>query len=552
MLTVTRHGPSAPVRPDAKILGLEDLLARRARLRAQGQTITQCHGCFDLVHPGHVRHLKHAAEQADVLLVTLTPDELVGKGDHRPIFPDHLRAENLAALGCVDFVCVNPCATAEELLRLVQPDVYVKGREYELNDDPRFEAERRAVEDHGGRIVFTSGDVVFSSTALLAALPRDPAEATSPVDRLHAAHNLAPEALDTLTERFANRTALVVGETIIDTHVLCDRPDVASEAACLSLRPIERASFDGGAAVIASHLAALGATPTLVTALPESAPAEAFLERMRGQGVDVRAVRCGGEMLEKQRFMVDGAQVMKLDLVHPVTIDARQQDELFEHTNAAEHYDVAVLADFGHGLLTPHALERLSLGLRPRVGVLAGDVSGRRSSLGSLRGMDLLTPTEFELREAMGDYDSSINAVVWALMSRTGARVVIVTMADAGLVVFQRTPNTGSDGWRSRVWAEHIPALLSHAADPLGCGDALLSAASIALACGASTVQAGYAGSLAAAAESAIIGNLPVSAATLRREARRHTRPTLAMPSPVVLKQTPAGPRTRPAGAAIT
>jgi rfaE bifunctional protein nucleotidyltransferase chain/domain len=115
--------------------------------------VVQCHGCFDIVHPGHIRHLQHAARQGDLLLVTITADACVNKGDGRPLFNEELRAENLAALDCVDLVFVNPDPTAEKLLDEVRPDIFIKGREYESNKDPRFAAEREAVERHGGRVV---------------------------------------------------------------------------------------------------------------------------------------------------------------------------------------------------------------------------------------------------------------------------------------------------------------------------------------------------------------------------------------------------------------
>ena len=448
----------------------------------------------------------------------------MGKGDGRPLFPAPLRAENLAALSFVDLVCVNTEATAESLLDRTRPDVYVKGREYETNDDPRFAAERRAVERHGGRVVFTSGDLVFSSTALisgLAAPESDAGEEESPrsasLRRLRTMHALSAGALEPIVEGARGARAVVVGETIIDTYVSCDRPEVASESPCLSLRPLGQASFDGGAAVIALHAAALGAETTLVTALPDDEEAAAFLERMREAGVSVRSIRVDQPMLEKQRFLVGRDKVVKLDRVRPLTLDTEARARLAQmvEREASGVVDAAVVADFGNGLLTPRSLENVSAALRPLCRVLAGDVSGRRSSLGSLQGMDLITPTEMELRGATQDYESSLNAVVWNLMERTGARSVITTLADEGLISFTRLRGAAGEGWRSRVAGEHVPSLEPRPLDPLGCGDALLAVASLALARGASHVQAAYLGAAAAAEASIRLGNHPVGSAAL-------------------------------------
>ena len=129
---------SQPQPPRAKVLSKESLLARRAEARSHGASVVHCHGCFDIVHPGHVRHLQDAKRQGDILLVTITGDSHIAKGAGRPLFDQSLRAESLAALACVDWVHICPDATAEQLLSEVQPDVYIKGREYERNNDPRF------------------------------------------------------------------------------------------------------------------------------------------------------------------------------------------------------------------------------------------------------------------------------------------------------------------------------------------------------------------------------------------------------------------------------
>ena len=538
----------------SKILTLQETVDAIARARAEGKTVAQCHGCFDLVHPGHVRHLKQAAEQADLLVVSITTDASVDKGDGRPLFPEHLRAENLAALSFVDMVCVNTAPTAETLLERVRPDVYVKGREYETNEDPRFAAERRAVERHGGRVVFTSGDLVFSSSALIheiavgaaSEIAEDPR--ASALRRLRVVHDLSAETLEPVVESCRAAQVVVVGEVILDTYISCDSPEVASESPCLSLRPIEQASFDGGAAVIALHAAGLGAGVTLVTALPDDDHARAFVERMNTAGVTVRAIPHEGPMLEKQRFLVGHDKVVKLDRVHPLTLDTEARARLLSTVRdaASGGIDAAIVSDFGNGLLTRHSLEVVSEILRPLARVLAGDVSGRRSSLLSLRGMDLVTPTEMELRDAVRDYDSSLNSVVWDLMQRSGAEAVVTTLADNGLIMFTRLEGAGAEGWRTRVAAEHVPCLDARPLDTLGCGDALLTTSALALAGGATHVQSAYLGAIAAAVECSRLGNIAVSTYEVVRLLRSLTQPhvrVLSRPASLPRSETPSPQR---------
>lgn len=498
----------------------------------------QCHGCFDIVHPGHIRHLRHAKTNGDLLLVSITSDAGVGKGTGRPLIPQELRAENLAALDFVDWVHVHDAPTAEGLLETVQPDVYVKGREYEFNDDPRFRAERETVERHGGRVVFSSGDVVFSSTALIAAMEQSTDPYHARLEQLLGREELAAPALTDLIAAFRGKRVVVVGEVVLDVYVLCDRPEVAGESPVLTLRPVETRRYDGGAAVIARHLAAMGATPLLVTGMPVNHGAEEVRQRLSADGIEVRWVATESALPEKQQFISGGQKVMKVDLMEPCRLDAAHQDELVrlaaEAAAAAGGADAAVVADGGGGLLSPRVLARLCGALRKGLcpgAIMTAGASGRRANLRLLRQMDLLVPGERELRDAMGMHDEGLPTLVWRLLQETGGRAAMVTMGGEGLIAFDRLADADGpgDAWRSRVRGEHVPGLCAHTVDALGCHDALLAATTLALCAGRASdegaegalLPAAFLGSIAAAAQAARLGNTVVSGADLRQGVAR-------------------------------
>ena len=115
---------------NGKINSLSEIAAAVKREKYAGKCLVHCHGVFDLIHPGHIRHLETAKKEGDILVVTVTADRFVNKGPGRPVFNQDLRAESLAALECVDYVAVNDSATAVEPIQQLQPDVYVKGAEY--------------------------------------------------------------------------------------------------------------------------------------------------------------------------------------------------------------------------------------------------------------------------------------------------------------------------------------------------------------------------------------------------------------------------------------
>ena len=122
----------------AKVLELEELLARSAELRCSGRTIALANGLFDILHVGHLRYLEAAAAEADVLVVAINSDESARrlKGVGRPVVPQGERAELLSGFSCVDWVVVFEQDTVEALLRSLRPDVHCKGTDYTVESVP--------------------------------------------------------------------------------------------------------------------------------------------------------------------------------------------------------------------------------------------------------------------------------------------------------------------------------------------------------------------------------------------------------------------------------
>ena len=151
-----------------KIFEIEELVLKIGDYRACGKKVVHCHGCFDLMHPGHIKYLQAAKDMGDILIVTLTPDQFVDKGPGRPVFNQQLRAESLAALECVDLVAINKWPTAENTLRLLKPDIYVKGQEFENLEDAagKIQKEAEVLNQIGGELRFTR-EIVFSSSELI-------------------------------------------------------------------------------------------------------------------------------------------------------------------------------------------------------------------------------------------------------------------------------------------------------------------------------------------------------------------------------------------------
>lgn len=139
-----------------------------AQLKKQGKTVGLCHGGFDLLHPGHVKHFESAKKKCDVLVVSVTSDRFVTgrKGEGRPIFPDKLRAYMIANLRMVDYVVVTDFKLGVDVINALKPTLYMKGPDFIGKQTPGITAEREAIVAIGGTMVYTD-DPKLSTTEII-------------------------------------------------------------------------------------------------------------------------------------------------------------------------------------------------------------------------------------------------------------------------------------------------------------------------------------------------------------------------------------------------
>jgi len=281
--------PAEVSTPARKILPIEELARRVSDLKAQGKTVVMCHGVFDLLHVGHIRHLQEAREQGDVLVVTLTSDVHVNKGPDRPAFTETLRAEALAALTVVDFVAINRWPRAVETIKLVAPDVYAKGPDYRNAADDvtgGIVEEENAIRGVGGRIYYTE-DVTFSSTALI---NRHLSSYSQEVNDylVGLRERLTPGDVRQALDAVRGLRVAVVGEAIIDEYVYVDQMGKSSKEPVLAMRYASTEQFAGGALAIANNVASFTDDVRLVTFLGTEDSREEFVRAKLAHNVTPR------------------------------------------------------------------------------------------------------------------------------------------------------------------------------------------------------------------------------------------------------------------------
>src|SRR5262245_42770845 len=286
--------------------------------------VVMCHGAFDIVHPGHLRHLMYAKEHADLLVASVTCDDHITKANFRPYVPEQLRALNLAALEMVDHVVIDRDPTPLRNLAILQPDFYAKGYEYTQggNIHPRTREEIKVLESYGGEILFTPGDVVYSSSALIEAIP--PNLAVDTLMTTMDADGITFADLRATLERMSELKVHVLGDTIVDTLTTTKLIGGLTKTPTFSVQVQQRTDFIGGAAIVAKHLRAAGADVTFTTVLGEDAYCDYVVQDLKKSGIHVCAViEKGRPTTNKNAIVASGYRLIKIDTVDNRPISAR-------------------------------------------------------------------------------------------------------------------------------------------------------------------------------------------------------------------------------------
>ncbi len=331
----------------SKILCLAGLAEKVSALKEEGKRVVHCHGVFDLLHIGHIRHFEEARQHGDILIVTVTPDQFVNKGTNRPAFTGALRAESIAALDVVDFVAINKWPTGSELLRLIRPDVFCKGGEYrkpQVDADSALGPEIEVTRELGIRVEYTD-DVAFSSSNLLNAhFSPFPDETDSWLADFRDRYT--PEQVIAYLDEAKPKKVLVVGEAIIDEYVFADAIGKSTKDPVLACQYRETAAFPGGSLAIANHLAGFCDEVGLISYLGETERREDFVRGSLLPQVKAEFItKHGAPTIHKRRFVDRYTQNKLLELYVMDDSPMRGDDEqalIQRLQTAVSEYDLVI------------------------------------------------------------------------------------------------------------------------------------------------------------------------------------------------------------------
>ncbi len=431
------------------------------------------HGTFDLLHLGHIRHLREAREQGSRLIVSVTDDPFVAKGPGRPCFTVAQRIEALLALDCVDDAIVSPGPDAVDVINALKPAVYVKGCDYAEHHDAALDREVAAVTAHGGRFHVTRSDK-WSSTRIIngerldedCIRYLDSARARGFADHIAAAF----ERADKLKIAF-------VGETIIDRyHYVSPLGKPVKEFCLATVEAKEAEEFLGG--VIAASKHAEWPHVAVVTS-----------------GQFIRKTRYVDVAFNRKLFEVYSEREIELNK----TQRAAFQVDLAEVVDSS---DVVVVLDFGHGLMGPQERETIEESAWSAVNAQTNTGNfGFNQVTKYVRGADYVCVDDPEARLATGLQVDPMKDVISVLSDLMRCSHTIVTNGRNGCLSYSQ------EYLDQRLFPIHVPAFATNGIDTMGAGDAFLAVTAPLVAAGLGLEEAGFVGNVAGAIKVGILGH---------------------------------------------
>ena len=454
-----------------KILPLQSLANLSSKLRKKGKKVILCHGVFDLLHVGHIKHLKKAKELGDTLIVTVTSDRYVNKGPNRPAFNQNLRCESIAALEPVDYVSVNDSPTAITPIKIVKPNIYCKGKDYKNQKDDitgEIVNEIKILKKNKGKIFFTE-ELTFSSSRLINRstdfyTPRQK-KILKKISKVSSFKNIKKNIDD-----FKKMKILINGETIVDQYNFCEAIGKSGKEPILVLKEVQKEEYLGGVLNIARHLSEFSDKVTIISSLGEQKDYLKKIKKGLPKKIKTNFIfKKNSPTIVKRRY-VDHLTKSKVFGIYNINDEIlnKKNEKIFNKLLKKEinKNDLVIVSDYGHGLISKKSAKLICKNSK----FLALNAQVNASNIGyhtirNYNNFDVLIINEKEIRHEMRDKVSKLEVLVSSLSKEKNIKNLIVTLGSKGSILFNKNKNKFF----------YIDAYANKIVDKVGAGDTMLS-----------------------------------------------------------------------------
>ena len=464
-------------------------------IKRKGKKIVHCHGVFDLLHIGHLRHFASAKKYGDVLIISVTADKFIQKGFNRPYFNSEQRIESLSSIEMVDFVVLNKSANAINIINKIKPDYYCKGPDYKnFKDDitGQIKKEMLEVKKNGGKLVYTDDPIYSSSSVLNQSGYIYDLSQKNFIQKIKSIIDL--NKFYKQIDKLKSLKVLVLGETIIDKYVFCEAIGKSGKEPHLVLRDLNEEIYLGGVIAIARNISDFCKKVSVLSMLGKDGEYEKKIKKILPKNIETQFLyKSESPTIIKKRYIEKFSKnkIMGVYTINDALLN--KKDELiFKRMieKKIKKYDLVIVSDYGHGLIT----KKLAKLLCKNSKYLALNAQSNASNIGyhtiqKYKNVDCVVMNETELRHELRDKNEKSVILAKKLANMININNLIITKGNKGAFLY----NSIGKKYYS------CPAFASKVVDKIGAGDSMLSIISIILKLKLEGMIALFLGSLAGA-----------------------------------------------------
>ena len=451
-----------------------ELLKKIKFLKKNKKKIVLCHGAFDFVHLGHIKHFKMAKTYGDYLIVSITKDKFINKGPGRPIFNHYQRLEFLRELKIIDAVYLSEGASAAEVIKSIKPDIYVKGNEYSidsLDKSKKIIEEKKVLRKYGGKIIFTN-EKTFSSTNIINQIGislND--EQRMFIDKLKK--EVSYEDIKNIFRHLKKFKVLVIGEIIIDQYCYGNAIGKSGKEPYLVFKENYTESYLGGSGYVARNISPFVSRVNLFSPFGFENRIKKILKKSPEKNINYNLIKPNKffSTIIKKRFVdiISNYKLFGSYILPEVDRSSNHLMALKKLKKLEKQCDMIICCDYGHRFITDEIVNFLKKS-KKRLFLNAQINSSNflYRSLDRYKKIDSIIINETELRQDLKDNSSNIDLLAQELLKKNKLRNLIVTMGRNGVLM------VNNKGKKTKC-----PAFAMKSVDKVGAGDAMLSMVSL-------------------------------------------------------------------------
>lgn len=438
---------------------------------------TLAYGHFTTIHAGHIRYLKHAKAIGKILIVALKGDEIVN-GNNKYPFSESDRAEALSLLSIADYILLIGDEKLKNVVHIIEPSVVVLGKEFEYSDDDEILDVLKLQEEKQFKIEFHAGEINYASNHFLKGSQSELSEARKNLFlETCFRESITSEKLLSSISEWNDGHLLVIGDTIVDQYAACEPLGLSAEAPVVVVKEVQKKQFIGGAAIVASHIRALGTKCTFLSVTGGDSLSKIVEKDMLKRDIDVKLIKDSSRPTTfKKRYIVENQKLFRVSKLEDHKLSRSIEDLVISQLrDYASKIDGIVVSDFVYGVMTQRIIDEI-ISLSKKYSLMVfGDLqcSSQVGDITNFKNFSLLCPNEKETRIALKDNESGLEKLSQSLIKITKTKKLIMKLGADGFIAYD---NTGKN-----IRNQSFPALSVNPIDVTGAGDSLLSVMAVGL-----------------------------------------------------------------------